>query len=50
MLLDLPAEFWALARKVEGLLKLQQETRETLNDISEKIEQLERRVTYLEAS
>jgi len=37
-LLALPAEFWTLSRKVEDLLKLQRETRETLGDMSEKIE------------
>ncbi len=33
-----------------GLLKLQHTTRETLNNLSEKIETLDRRMTYLEAS
>jgi phage shock protein A len=50
MLVALPGEFWTLARKVEDLFKLQVKTRESLDNLSEKIEQLERRMTYLEAS
>jgi phage shock protein A len=49
-LFALPGEFWALARKVQDLFELQDKTRETLDDLAKKIEQLERRMTYLEAS
>jgi len=49
-LVALPGELWALARKVEDLFKLQNKMRETLDNLSEKIDQLDRRMTYLEAN
>ena len=49
-LVALPGQFWTLARKVEDLLELQRKTREALDLLTGKIEKLERRMTYLEAT
>jgi len=49
-LFSLPVQFWTLARKVDEVLTLQERTQKALDILSKSVEQLERRVTYLEAS
>jgi phage shock protein A len=49
-LIALPAQFWKLARHVEELFELQQQTRDALASLTSKIQQLDQRLTYLEAS